>query len=46
LLISAEAKAIAQPDEWSKYDKAILHEQVLPEFGLSMADWEKLSREP
>jgi hypothetical protein len=46
LLISAEAKAIAEPDEWSKHDKAIPHEQVLPEFGLSMADWEKMSREP
>ena len=42
----AEAKAIAEADEWSKHNDPIPHEQVLAEFGLSMADWEKMSREP
>ena len=42
----AEAKAIAEADEWSKHNEPIPHEQVLAEFGLSMEDWEKMSREP
>jgi len=41
-----EAKAIAEADEWSKHNKPIPHEQVLAEFGLNMADWEQMSREP
>jgi hypothetical protein len=45
-LSPAEAKAIAEADEWSKHNNPIPHEQVLAEFGLSMADWEKMSREP
>ncbi len=45
-LSDAEAKAIAEADEWSKHNEVIPHEQVLAELGLSMADWEKMSREP
>ena len=45
-LSPAEAKAIAEADEWSKHNEPIPHEQVLAEFGLTMADWEKISREP
>ena len=45
-LSPAEAKAIAEADEWSKHNAPIPHEQVLAEFGLSTADWEKMSREP
>jgi hypothetical protein len=45
-LSAAEAKAIAEADEWSKHNQPIPHEEVLREFGLSMADWEKMSREP
>jgi hypothetical protein len=45
-LSPAEAKAIAEADEWSKHNAPIPHEEVLAEFGLSMADWEKMSREP
>jgi hypothetical protein len=45
-LSPAEAKAIAEADEWSKHNSPIPHEEVLAEFGLSMADWEKMSREP
>jgi hypothetical protein len=37
-LSPAEAKAIAEADEWSKHNAPIPHEQVLAEFGLSMAD--------
>ena len=39
-------QAVAAADEWSKHNEPIPHEQVLAEFGLTMADWEKLSREP
>ena len=45
-LSPAEAKAVAEADEWLKHNDPIPHEQVLAEFGLSMADWEKMSREP
>ena len=45
-LSPAEAKAIAEADEWSKHNQPIPHEEVLAEFGLSMADWEKMSSEP
>ena len=38
--------AVAEADEWSKHNEAIPHEQVLAEFGLTMADWERMSREP
>jgi len=45
-LSPAEAKAIAEAEEWSKHNEPIPHEQVLAEFGLTMADWEKMIREP
>ena len=45
-LSPAEAKAVTEADEWSKHNAPIQHEQVLSEFDLSMADWEKMSREP
>jgi hypothetical protein len=45
-LSPAEAKAIAEADEWSKHNAPIPHEQVLAEFGLTMPEWEKMSREP
>jgi hypothetical protein len=45
-LSPAEAKAIAEADDWLKHNQPIPHEQVLAEFGLTMAEWEKMSREP
>lgn len=45
-LSPAEARAIAEADEWSKHNDPIPHEEVLAEFGLTVADWEKMSREP
>ena len=45
-LSPAEARAIAEADEWSRHNAPIAHEEVLAEFGLSVDDWEKLSREP
>ena len=45
-LSPSEARAIAESDEWSKHNQPIPHEQVLAEFGLTLAEWEKMSREP
>src|ERR1017187_10995726 len=45
-LSNAERKAVAQADEWLKHNQPIPHEEVLAEFGLTMADWEKMGREP
>ena len=45
-LSPAEAKAIAEADEWLKHNQPIPHEEVLAEFGLTMAEWETMSREP
>jgi hypothetical protein len=44
-LSPAEAKAIAEADEWLNHNDPIPHEEVLAEFRLSMADWEKTSSE-
>jgi hypothetical protein len=44
-LSPAEAKAIAEADEWSRHHAPIPHEQVLADFGLTPAEWEKMSRE-
>ncbi len=44
-LSPAEAKAIAEADEWSKDNQPIPHEEVLAEFGLTIDDWEKISIE-
>jgi len=45
-LSPAEAKAIAEADEWSRHNDPIPHEKVLAEFGLTMADWEQMGRKP
>jgi hypothetical protein len=45
-LSSAERKAVAEADEWLKHDQPIPHEEVLAEFGLTMADWEKIGKGP
>lgn len=44
-LSPAEAAAIAEAEEWSKHNAPIPHEQVLADLGLTMDDWEKMSRE-
>jgi hypothetical protein len=45
-LSNAERKAVAEADEWLKRNQPIPHEEVLAEFGLTMADWEKMGQEP
>jgi len=44
-LSPAERKAIAEADEWLKHNEPIPHEEVLAEFGLTLADWEKMALE-
>ena len=41
-----ESKAIAEADEWLKHNQPIPHAEVLAEFGLTVADWEKMAQEP
>jgi hypothetical protein len=46
VLSPAERQAVAEADEWLKHNQPIPHEQVLAEFGLTMADWEEMGQEP
>ena len=43
---NAERKAVAEADEWLKHNQPIPHEDVLAEFGLTMADWENMGKGP
>ena len=45
-LSDAERKAVSEADEWLKHNQPIPHEEVLAEFGLTMADWVKMGHEP
>ena len=45
-LSDAERRAVAEADEWLKHNQPIRHEEVLAEFGLTMADWDKMGQEP
>jgi hypothetical protein len=42
----AERRAVSEADEWLKHNKSIPHAEVLAEFGLTMADWEKMADAP
>jgi hypothetical protein len=41
-----EEEALAEAREWSKHNKAIPHEDVLAEFGLSPEDFERMAHTP
>jgi hypothetical protein len=45
-LSHAEREAVTAADEWLKHNQPICHEEVLAEFGLTMADWDKMGQEP
>jgi hypothetical protein len=45
-LSAAERHAIAEADEWLRHNQPISHEDVLADFGLTMADWEKMGDDP
>ena len=38
--------AVAEADEWRKHNDPIPLEAVLSDFGLTMADWDKMSQSP
>ncbi len=45
--ISAEEEqAVAEGREWLKHNKPIPHEEVLADFGLTMADFERMGQTP
>lgn len=41
-----EERAVAEAREWLKHNQHIAHEDVLAGFGLTLADWERMSRTP
>jgi hypothetical protein len=41
-----EERAVSEAREWLKHHQPIPHEEVLAEFGLTMADWERMGRTP
>lgn len=41
-----EERAAADAREWRKHHDPIPHQEVLAEFGLTMADWEQMSSTP
>jgi hypothetical protein len=41
-----EERAAARAREWLKHNKPIPHEEVLAEFGLTMADFERMGKTP
>lgn len=41
-----EVRAVAAAKEWLKHNKPIPNEEVLAEFGLTTADWEKMGQTP
>lgn len=41
-----DRQAVAEADEWLKHNKPIPHEEVLADFGLTMADWEAMAKTP
>jgi len=41
-----EERAVAEAREWLKHNKAMPHEEVLAELGLSPADSQRLGRTP
>jgi len=41
-----EERAVAEAREWLKYNKPISHEEVLAEFGLTAADFERMGETP
>lgn len=45
-LSNAERQALDEADDWLKHNKPIPHEEVLAEFGLTMAEWKKMGKQP
>jgi hypothetical protein len=41
-----DRRAVAEADVWSKHNTPIALENVLADFGLTMADWEAMAKTP
>ena len=41
-----DRQAVAEADEWTKHNKPIPMEEVLADFGLTMADWDSMANTP
>jgi hypothetical protein len=41
-----EERAVAEGREWLRHNQPIPHEEVLAEFGLTMADFERMGQTP
>ena len=41
-----DRRAVAEADDWRKNNAAIPLEAVLPDFGLTMADWQRMGKTP
>jgi hypothetical protein len=41
----AERRAVGEADEWLKHNELIPHEEVLAEFGFTIADWANMGDE-
>jgi hypothetical protein len=41
-----DRQAVAEADEWSAHNKPIPLENVLADFGLTLADWETMGKTP
>ena len=44
--ITEEERAVAEAREWRKHNKPIPMEEILADFGLTAADFEKMAGEP
>lgn len=45
-LSHAERRAIDEADQWLRHNQPIAHDDVLADFGLTLADWDKMGTEP
>ncbi|MBC7928241.1 MAG: hypothetical protein H7039_21560 [Bryobacteraceae bacterium] len=41
-----EERAVAEAREWLRHNKPVPHEEVVAEFGFTMADFERMRRTP
>ena len=45
-LTEDDRRAVAEADEWRKHNPPVPLENVLADFGLTMADWETMGKTP
>jgi hypothetical protein len=45
-LSDSERRSVSEADAWLRQNRPIPHEDVLADLGLTMADWERMAKEP